>query len=127
MVFVLIFSALVLGAAAGFGAYFLIRWFGVKKFSDSLQISLFLISVPRISPDDKNRGEAKDFKSEIAHFEELLGRLVGLQKAIRVRNRRAACRRRDTFLSCRAEAHGGGRDETGPGSMERRERGTSPR
>lgn len=80
MVFVLIFSALVLGALAGFAVYFLIRWFAVKRFSDSLQVSLFLISVPRISPNDKTKDESKDFKSEIAHFEELLGGLSAFKK-----------------------------------------------
>jgi hypothetical protein len=80
MVFVLILLALVLGVIAGFAGYFLIRWFAVKRFADSLQVSLFLISVPRTSPSDKNKDESKDFKSEIAHFEELLGGLSAFKK-----------------------------------------------
>ena len=80
MVFALTAIVIVLGAAAGFAAYFLVRWFSVKRFSDSLQISLFLIKVPRVSEGDKNTGETKDFKSEIAHFEELLGGLSAFKK-----------------------------------------------
>jgi hypothetical protein len=76
----LVITAFILGAAGGFAIYFLIRWFAVKKFSDSLQISLFLISVPRVLPDDQNKGESKDFKSEITHFEELLGGLSAFKK-----------------------------------------------
>jgi hypothetical protein len=80
MTFVLILSAFILGVAGGFAVYFLVRRLAVKKFSDSLRTSLFLISVPRILPDDKNKNEAKDFKSEIAHFEELLGGLSAFKK-----------------------------------------------
>jgi len=80
MAFVIVFSAVALGIAAGLGAYFLVRWFGVKRFSESLHVSLFLIKVPRTSSDDKGRSEAKDFKSEIAHFEELLGGLSAFKK-----------------------------------------------
>jgi hypothetical protein len=80
MTFFLILSVFVIGIAAGIGLYFLIRWFGIKRFSDSLQTSLFLIKVPRVLPDDKNKSEAKDFKSEITHFEELLGGLSSSKK-----------------------------------------------
>jgi hypothetical protein len=80
MAFVFIFSVIILGIASGFAAYFLVRWLSVKKFSDSLRVSLFLISVPRILPDEKSKGEGKDFKSEIAHFEELLGGLSAFKK-----------------------------------------------
>ncbi len=80
MSFVFILFAFVLGLAAGVGVYFLIRWFGIKRFSDSLQVSLFLIKVPRALSDDKNKSEAKDFKSEITHFEELLGGLSSSKK-----------------------------------------------
>jgi hypothetical protein len=80
MTFVFIFCAFVFGIAAGFAIYFLIRWLRVRKFSDSLQVSLFLIRIPRILPDEKNRAEAKDLKSEIAHFEELLGGLSAFKK-----------------------------------------------
>ncbi len=80
MTFYFVFSAFMLGAAAGFGVFFWIRRMRVKNFSDSLQTSLFLIKVPRILPDEKGRGESNDFKSEIAHFEELLGGLSGFKK-----------------------------------------------
>ena len=80
MAFVVIFSAVALGIIAGLAAYFLIRWFGVKRFSDSLQTSLFLIKVPRTLSEEKNKSETKDLKSEIAHFEELLGGLSAFKK-----------------------------------------------
>lgn len=80
MSFVFILFAFVLGLAAGLAVYFLVRGFMIKRFSDSLQISLLLIKVPRTLSDDKNKSEAKDFKSEITHFEELLGGLSSSKK-----------------------------------------------
>ena len=80
MIFVFASAVLVLGVLAGFAAFFLLRWFAVKRFSDSLRVSLFLISVPRISNDEKGKGDGKDFKSEVAHFEELLGGLSAFKK-----------------------------------------------
>jgi DNA helicase HerA-like ATPase len=80
MAFILVVSVFLCGVALGAGIYLLVRWYGVKRFSESLRASLFLIKVPRILPDQKGSGEAKEFKSEIAHFEELLGGLGAFKK-----------------------------------------------
>ena len=79
---VFLFAALIflLGVGAGFGIYLLVRRYGAKQFSESLQTSLFLIKVPRFGAEGKETGEAKDFKSEIAHFEELLAGLSAFKK-----------------------------------------------
>ncbi len=82
MTFILIFLALTLGIVAGFVTFFSIRWLGAKRFSDSLRVSLFLIRIPRILSDEKNGNGGKDFKAEIAHFEELLGGLSAFKKPV---------------------------------------------
>ncbi|MDR3581775.1 MAG: DUF87 domain-containing protein, partial [Candidatus Pacebacteria bacterium] len=79
----LIFLVVVIGIACGVAAYFIVRLIVRRRFADSLQTSLFLIKVPRTAADDKNGGtEGNDFKSELAHFEQLLGSLASLKKPV---------------------------------------------
>jgi hypothetical protein len=75
--------AVFLGVVAGIAAYFIVRAITQRRISDSLQTSLFLIKVPRVTTDDKKNGtEGNDFKSELAHFEQLLGSLASIKKPL---------------------------------------------
>ena len=49
-----------------------------------MQTSLFLIKIPKAAPADQSRagGEGADFKTELAHFEQLLGGLTAIKKPI---------------------------------------------
>lgn len=67
-------------------AYFLARLNARARFASSLNTSVFLIKVPR--PDAgasasgaAGGGENKDFKSELAHFEQLLASFAALKNA----------------------------------------------
>ncbi len=83
VVFEILF-AVVLGAVCGVAVYVVIRAIARRRIFDSLQTSLFLIKIPKSdgSGDDKNRTEGNDFKSELAHFEQLLGSLAAIRKPI---------------------------------------------
>jgi hypothetical protein len=74
----------VVGAVVVVAAYFIIRFFARRRIYDSLQTSLFLIKVPKVAPTDQSKGggEGGDFKTELAHFEQLLGGLTSIKKPI---------------------------------------------
>ncbi len=73
--------AVFVGAACGVAAYFIVRALARQRFSDSIQTSLFLVRIPRVAAgDEKQGGEGNDFKSELAHFEQLLGALASIKK-----------------------------------------------
>ena len=81
MSFVIFLSAVLLGAAIGVAAYFLVRRLTQQKIFDSLKTALFLVKIPRPTPQDQTgNSENKDFKTELAHFEQLLGSFTALQK-----------------------------------------------
>jgi hypothetical protein len=79
---------LLLGIVAGIiivvAAYFIIRAFARRRIFDSLQTSLFLIKIPKTQPSDQSHagGEGGDFKTELAHFEQLLSSLTAIKKPI---------------------------------------------
>ena len=78
--FYIIISVIV--ACIGLGAiYFFIQLFAKKRIAESLRTSLFLIKIPRPGPNDKlNQTDNKDFKSELAHFEQFLAGLSAIKK-----------------------------------------------
>ncbi len=79
-----IFLGVVLGVLVAVAAYFIIRGITRRKIFDSLRSSLFLIKIPKATadPNEKNNTEGNDFKSELAHFEQLLGSLAAIKKPI---------------------------------------------
>jgi hypothetical protein len=79
-----IFLGVVVGVLAAVAAYFIIRGIARRKIFDSLRSSLFLIKIPKATadPNEKNNTEGNDFKSELAHFEQLLGSLAAIKKPI---------------------------------------------
>lgn len=80
-----IFLGIVVGAAIAVAAYFVIRAAGRRRIFDSLKTSLFLIKVPKSAPADQAKaggGEGGDFKTEIAHFEQLLGSLTSIKRPV---------------------------------------------
>ncbi len=73
--------AVVVGAFAGVAAFFIVRAAARRRVFDSLQTAIFLVRVPKGSADEKGNGtEGNDFKSELAHFEQLLGSLAAIRK-----------------------------------------------
>ncbi|MDE2019075.1 MAG: type IV secretion system DNA-binding domain-containing protein [Patescibacteria group bacterium] len=81
MSFVIFFLAIILGAAIGFAVYFLIQRLTRQKIINSLKTALFLVKIPRPTPQDQpGNSENKDFKAELAHFEQLLGSFTALKK-----------------------------------------------
>ncbi len=79
-----LFLGIVLGAVIVAVAFFIIRAFARRRIFDSLQTSLFLIRIPKAAPADRSPagGEGSDFKTELAHFEQLLGGLSAIKKPI---------------------------------------------
>jgi hypothetical protein len=77
-----ILLAVVLGAITGVAAFFIIRGLARARIVDSLQSSLFLIKIPKAALSDKSNTEGNDFKSELTHFEQLLGSLTAIKKPI---------------------------------------------
>ncbi len=76
-----ILLAIVLGAAAGVAAFFIVRAVARRKIFDSLQTSLFLVRIPKAFPtDNATSSEGDDFKTELAHFEQLLGSLAAIRR-----------------------------------------------
>src|SRR4029077_6268970 len=70
-----------LGAVIGTSVYFTLRWTARKRVIESLSTSLFLIKIPRASANPQSASsENKDFKSELAHFEQLLASFTSLKK-----------------------------------------------
>ena len=77
-----IFISVVIGTVVGVSAYFLVRWFVRRRMAEALGTALFLIKIPRSAPAGTPQGNSdnKDFKSELTHFEQLLGSLSALRK-----------------------------------------------
>lgn len=77
-----IFISIAIGAILGVAVYFLSKWLIRRRLADSLSSSLFLIKIPRSGSGGRGpeNAENKDFKSELAHFEQLLGSLVAIKK-----------------------------------------------
>jgi hypothetical protein len=75
---------IVVGAIIVVAAFFIVRTFARRRIFDSLQTSLFLIKIPKAQPSDQSHtgGEGGDFKTELAHFEQLLGGLSSIKKPI---------------------------------------------
>ncbi len=78
-----IFFSIVVGAVAGIAVYFIARAAVRSRIADSLATAVFLIKLPRASAGSAKgpeNAENKDFKSELAHFEQLLGSLASIRK-----------------------------------------------
>lgn len=76
-----ILLAVVIGIVCGAAAFFIVRSIARRKIFDSLGTSLFLVRIPKAAQDGKGNGtEGDDFKSELAHFEQLLGSLAAIRK-----------------------------------------------
>ncbi len=77
-----IFFVILPSAIVGVVIYLTAHWLTRRRFADSLASSLFLIKIPRSSPKSSGAGNAEshDFKSELMHFEQLLGGLAALKK-----------------------------------------------
>ena len=75
---------IVVGAIVVVAIFFIIRIIARRRIFDSLQTSLFLIKVPKTASGDQSKGggEGGDFKTEIAHFEQLLGSLTAIKRPI---------------------------------------------
>lgn len=75
---------IVVGAIVVIAAFFIIRALARRRIFDSLQTSLFLIKIPKAAPSDQTKqgGEGGDFKTEIAHFEQLLAALTAIKRPI---------------------------------------------
>jgi Helicase HerA, central domain/TraM recognition site of TraD and TraG len=83
MAFYIVLS-ITIGAIVGVAAYFIIRALARARLAESLRTSLFLIKIPKTEAGAEQGGnsENKDFKSELAHFEQLLGSLAAIKKPI---------------------------------------------
>jgi hypothetical protein len=76
--------AIVVGILAGVAAFFIIKFLARRRLIDSLQTSLFLIKIPKASSANQSSAgaEGNDFKTELAHFEQLLASLTAIKKPI---------------------------------------------
>jgi hypothetical protein len=81
--FYLLFG-IVVGVGIVVAAFFIIRALARRRIFDSLQTSLFLIKIPKAQSSDQSKGggEGGDFKTELAHFEQLLNGLTAIKKPI---------------------------------------------
>src|SRR5579863_2645849 len=79
-----ILLAVVILAIVGVAAFFIVRSLVRRRILDSLQMSLFLIKIPKAAPGEGQGagGEGNDFKTELAHFEQLIGSLMAIRKPI---------------------------------------------
>ena len=79
-----LFIGIVIGVIVVVLIYFIIRAAARRRIFDSLQTSLFLIKIPKASPADQSKtgGEGGDFKTELAHFEQLLNGLTAIKKPV---------------------------------------------
>jgi len=75
---------IVVGVGVAAAAYFIIRAVARRRIFDSLQTALFLVKIPKAAPADQSHsgGEGSDFKTELAHFEQLLNSLTAIKKPI---------------------------------------------
>ena len=79
-IFLFIVILLIL-AAALVAVFFALHYVIRKRLTDSLRSSLFLIKIPKPDGDEKpGNAENKDFKLELAHFEQLLSGLSAIKK-----------------------------------------------
>ncbi len=68
-------------AIAVVAIFFIVRNAARKRIDDSLRSALFLIKVPKPDGNDKpGNAEHGDFKTELAHFEQLLAGLSAIKK-----------------------------------------------
>lgn len=80
-----IFGAVLVAAIIGVAVYFIARWLVRRRMAESLATALFLIKIPRAAAGgqagtNSAGSDAKDFKAELAHFEQLLGSLAAIRK-----------------------------------------------
>ena len=76
-----IFFLIIILVIAGVAVFFVIRSDAKKRIADSLRASLFLVKIPKSGGDEKSgNAENKDFKLELAHFEQLLAGLSAIKK-----------------------------------------------
>ncbi|MGC9599555.1 MAG: type IV secretion system DNA-binding domain-containing protein [Minisyncoccia bacterium] len=78
-----IFISIVLCAIAGTAIYFIFRSLVRRRIALSLSTSVFLIKIPKPAGGSEatpGGSENKDFKAELAHFEQLLGSLAAIKK-----------------------------------------------
>lgn len=78
-----IFVSIVVCGVVGVAIYFIGRALLRRRIADSLSTSVFLIKIPKPSGTaEKTAGSAEhgDFKSELVHFEQLLGSLAAIKK-----------------------------------------------
>src|ERR1700733_5690887 len=77
-----ILLVIILVAIFGTAIYFILRFSIRRRLYESLSTSLFLIKIPRSTSEDSSQGtEGKDFKSELAHFEQLLSGLAAVKRS----------------------------------------------
>ena len=72
--------AIVIGIAAGVAVFFVLKNLAYQKMIRSLGTGLYLIKIPHGATGDKGSSEGGDFKTELAHFEQLLGGLTSIKK-----------------------------------------------
>ncbi|MGC9968811.1 MAG: DUF87 domain-containing protein [Minisyncoccia bacterium] len=79
-----ILLSVVIGAVAGIAVYFGIRVAVRKRIASSLSTTLFLVKIPKPSMTGQGTpagaSEHSDLKTELAHFEQLLGSMAAIQK-----------------------------------------------
>jgi hypothetical protein len=79
-----IFFSVAICTVVGVAAYFFLRSAVRQRFADSLSTAIFLIKIPKPSVASAGapggNAENSDFKTELAHFEQLLGSLGAIKK-----------------------------------------------
>jgi hypothetical protein len=82
-----IIAGVAAGIIVGVCAYFTARWLSRRRLLESLATALFLIRIPRSSQGGAagsgagGGAEGHDLKSELTHFEQLLGSLSSLKRS----------------------------------------------
>lgn len=67
----------------GVCVYFIGRFFVRRRLFESLNYALFLVKLPREAvPEKTESAEGRDFKVQLAHFEQLLGGLLAIKKPV---------------------------------------------
>lgn len=80
-----IFFSIIVGAAVGVAAYFILRMLVRRQIAASLGTALFLIKIPKPSVGGEGsagNAEHADLKAELAHFEQLLGSLAAIKAPV---------------------------------------------
>ena len=76
-----LFLFIIILIVAGVIAFFAFRRAARNRIIDSFRTSLFLVKIPKPSGEEKpGNAENKDFKLELAHFEQLLAGLSAIKK-----------------------------------------------